>query len=73
MVIVSAPAIVTVSGFDAVAPAASVTTTVKLNGPAAEGVPLMTPALVMGFNPVGSAPPDNDQLSVPVPPVAAIV
>jgi hypothetical protein len=56
-----------------VAPTESVTRTVKLEVPEADGVPLMAPPLVMGFIPVGSAPDAKDQVSGPVPPVAATV
>ena len=73
VVMVNAAAIVTDSALAAVAPTASVTRTVKLNVPAVVGVPLMTPPLVMGLSPPGSVPADNDQVGVPVPPVAAIV
>ena len=73
MVIVSAAAIVRESDLDALAPTPSVTTTVKVNGPLAVGVPLSTPALVMGLIPAGSPPPGTDHVSVPVPPLAAIV
>ena len=73
MVIDGTAAITIDSTLDAVAPTASVTRTVKLDVPAVVGVPLMTPPLVMGLSPAGSVPADNDQVSVPVPPVAAIV
>ena len=68
-----AEATVIVSDLVVVAPTASVTRTVKVKGPVAAGVPLRTPALVMGLIPVGSVPPAIDQVSVPVPPDAAIV
>lgn len=58
------------SAFVAVAPLASVTCTVKLNGPAAEGVPLNAPP-ELKVTPVGKAGTETLQLSGAVPPVAA--
>jgi hypothetical protein len=50
----------------------SVTFNVKLTGPAAGGVPLNTPALVM-LSQAGKVEPLSEKVRVPVPPVAAIV
>ena len=73
MVIANAAAIVRDSALVVVAPTPSVTRTVKENVLAAVGVPLRTPALVMGLIPGGSPPPTIAQVRVPVPPDATIV
>jgi len=73
VVIVGTAAIVIVSALVAIAPAPSVTRTVKFDVPAAEGVPAMTPAPVIGLNPAGSDPADNDHVNGAVPPVADMV
>jgi hypothetical protein len=64
--------IVTEYSFVAVAEAASVTRTVKVEEPAAVGVPLKTPPADRS-SPAGRVPADTDQLFVPVPPVAVSV
>ena len=52
----------------------SVACTVKLNVPAADGVPVMWPvAEFIGFNPVGSEPALILQTRAPVPPEACTV
>src|SRR5579872_604656 len=56
----------------AVAPAASVTVTVKLNVPVVVGLPVMTP-LELSETPGGSDPPDRVQVKGGVPPFAASV
>ncbi len=58
---------------EAVAPAASLTRTVKLNVPTVVGVPLMVPVLVFKLSPVGSDPIVIVQLRGAVPPVASNV
>ena len=73
VLMVSTPAIAIESALVATAPALSVTRTVKLAVPPADGVPAMTPAPVIGFSPAGSAPADNDHVKGAVPPVAAMV
>ncbi len=57
-------AIVSVKGCEAVAGVAaeSLTATVKLNDPAANGVPLMTPVLTFSVKPFGKDPPETDQV-----------
>ena len=70
---VSAAVIVIESAFVAVAPTLSVTRTVKFDVPAADGVPAMTPAPVIGLNPAGSDPDANDHVNGVVPPAAAKV
>jgi len=55
---------------DAVAPAASLTRTVKLNEPTVVGVPLMAPVLAFTLSPSGSDPVEIAQLYGAVPPVA---
>ena len=57
---------------DAVCDALSVTWTVKLEVPAADGVPLITPA-DDSVRPAGSAPAVTDQAKGGVPPVAVNV
>lgn len=57
---------------DAVAFELSVTSTVKLKVPGAEGVPLITP-VVANDNPAGSDPADIDQLNGSEPPDRASV
>lgn len=51
----------------------SVTRTVKLNVPAVVGVPDITPVEGVRVNPDGSAPPDIDQVYIPLPPDAVNV
>ena len=70
VVMVSAAVIVMVNDLVAVCPP-PVTLTVKLNVPAAVGVPARLPADVSSVIPAGSAPVDIDQVNVPLPPVAA--
>ena len=72
VVIDSAALIVTDMVLVGAAPAASVTLTVKLNVPAAVGVPLKTPA-ELKLKPPGTDPELTDHVSVPVPPVVAKV
>jgi hypothetical protein len=55
------------------APSASATLAVKLDVPAAEGVPVMAPVDALRESPVGNAPAEIDQVNAPVPPVAVIV
>ena len=51
----------------------SVTCTVKLDVPAAVGIPLITPVDALMDNPTGSAPDEMDQLYGVAPPVALTV
>ena len=71
VVMVNAAAIVMVNDWVAVALAASAAWMVKLNVPAAMGVPVRLPA-ALRVRPVGSAPED-DQVYGEVPPVATRV
>ncbi len=50
----------------------SVTVTVKENGPAVVGVPLITPVVVFRVRPAGSDPEANAKVYGPVPPVTVI-
>ena len=70
VVMVNAAVIVMVNDWLAVALAASTTWMVKLNFPAAVGVPVRLPA-ALRVRPVGSAPVETDQVNGAVPPVAA--
>jgi hypothetical protein len=70
-VILIAEATVIESGFDAEAPAASITWTVKFEGPAVVGVPVIAPLAPVRVRPAGSAPEVMDHVSGVVPPVAA--
>jgi hypothetical protein len=63
---------VMVSARFALDPLLSLTATVKLETPAAEGVPLIVPAEVKEM-PAGNAPEVRDQEYPPVPPEAASV
>jgi hypothetical protein len=72
VVIAIAPLIVIVSAWVAPAPAESVTLTVKVDTPAATGVPLNTPP-ALKVSPAGSEPVETNQVSGAVPPVAASV
>ena len=56
------------SGRVVLAPTPSVTRTVKLVVPAADGVPPITPVLALMLRPAGSVPTEMDQVEVPVPP-----
>ena len=56
--------------WDAIAPMASLTRTVKLNVPTVVGVPLMVPELAFKLSPLGSDPAVIAQLYGVVPPVA---
>ena len=70
VVMANAAATVMANGAVAVRPAESVTCTVKLNGPAAVGVPVRLPA-ALSVRPVVAAPAEMDQVYGEVPPVAA--
>ena len=72
VVMVNAVVIVMVNDFVAVWPP-PVTLTVKVNAPAAEGVPLSEPADVSSVIPAGRAPVETDQVNVAIPPAAASV
>src|SRR2546421_146265 len=69
----NAAAIVIDRACEAPAPAASTTWRVKLDIPAAVGVPGMAPVLAPRLSPAGSAPAVTDQVSGAVPPAAAAV
>ena len=72
VVIVNAATIVTVNDLVAVWPP-PVTLTVKVEAPAADGVPLSEPVDAPSVIPAGSAPVDIDQVNVPLPLAAASV
>jgi hypothetical protein len=70
---VGANAIEIESTFVSFAPTASTTCSVKLNNPAAVGVPEIAPVLALRLSPAGSGPGDNDHVNGCVPPVTAAV
>jgi hypothetical protein len=53
--------------------AVSVALIVKLEVPAAFGVPLSAPVELFNVNPPGSVPPDTENVYEPVPPLAVMV
>ena len=65
--------ITTVYGCEPVALTASVAVIVKLNVPAALGVPFKTPVDAVKVMPVGIAPDETESVFVPVPPEATTV
>jgi hypothetical protein len=69
MIAIEAAAAVTVTGVVA----ASVTETLKLNVPAAVGVPEIAPVVPLSTSPVGSAPLATAKLLVPDPPLAVVL
>ena len=72
VVMVNAAAIVTVNDMVAVWPP-PVTLTVKVEAPAADGVPLSKPVDAPSVIPAGRAPVETDQVNVAIPPAAASV
>ena len=66
-----AAAMAIVSGLDPVKPTVSIAVTVKLAVPTAVGVPVMSPVLVLRFNPPGSPPAVTDHRYGATPPEAA--
>jgi len=70
VVIDGAGAMVIVRSLDAVMLLVSIAVTVKLAVPAAVGVPVMSPVLVLRTNPAGSPPGGTDHLYGATPPVA---
>ena len=67
--IVGAAATVTDSDWVATAPAPSVTWSVKVDVPAAVGVPVISPVEGSTARPAGRVPPVTDHVGLPVPPV----
>jgi hypothetical protein len=58
------------SDFDAALPTVSVAVTVKIDIPAADGIPEITPVEAFRLNPAGKPPEMMDHVSAPVPPAA---
>src|SRR5579862_7971366 len=65
--------IVTEYARDPVPPTLSVAVTVKGKVLAEEGVPLMTPVVLLRLKPLGNEPPDTLNVLVPVPPLTVTV